>query len=157
MRHRCRGWGGGGGKSFCIFFFLFSVSGSLSQHQYRDSLFAWPTCRACQGEMLGLRHAARPQERRGRRPAPLLNPAERGPPDGAEAELRDDVAASDGARFAASVVVIRQGNEAGLFCSDAGGLLDVLAAAVGADGPATDCPASGTVTFMVRLKNKNLN
>ena len=67
------------------------------------------------------------------------------------------VRASNGARFEASVMAIRQGNGADLFCSDAGGLLDVLAAAVGADGPATDCPASGTVTFMVRLKNKNLN
>ena len=122
-----------------------------------DSLFVWPTCCACPEEMLGLRHAARPQERWGRRPAPLLNPAEQGPPVGAEAELRDDVAASNGARFEASVMAIRQGNGADLFCSDAGGLLDVLAAAVGADGPATDCPASGTVTFMVRLKNKNLN
>ena len=93
-------------------------------------------------EMLGLCHVMRPQEKLGRQPAPLLNPAEQGPPSCAEAELRDDVAASDGAWFAASAVVIRQGNEAGLFCNNAGGLLDVLAAAVGADGPAT-APRAG--------------
>ena len=64
-------------------------------------------------------------------PAPLLNPTERGTPGGAKAELRDIVAASDWARCEASVVVIRKGNEADLFCNDAGGPLDIFSVAVG--------------------------
>ena len=51
--------------------------------------------------MLGLRHATHLEERRGLPLAPQFNPAERGPPGSAEAELRDNIAASDGARFAA--------------------------------------------------------
>ena len=73
----------------------------------------------CRASLLGLR------------PAPLLNPTERGTPGGAKAELRDIVAASDWARCEASVVVIRQGNEADLFCNDAGGPLDIFSVAVG--------------------------
>ena len=54
----------------------------------------------------------------------------------AEEELRELAAASDETRFAASAVVIRQGDEGDLFCIVEAGALDVLAAALGADGPA---------------------
>ena len=71
---------------------------------------------------------------RGLRPAPLLNSMERGTPGGAggaKAELRDIIAASDLARCKGSVEVIRQGNEADLFCNDAGGPLYIFSVAVG--------------------------
>ena len=70
-------------------------------------------------------------------PAPLLNPTERGTPGGAKVELWDIIAASDWARCEASVVVIRQGNEANLFWNDARGPLDIFLVAIGANDPAS--------------------
>ena len=62
---------------------------------------------------------------------PTAHSTERGTPGGAKAELRDIIAASDLARCKGSVEVIRQGNEADLFCNDAGGPLDIFSVAVG--------------------------
>ena len=62
---------------------------------------------------------------------------ERGTPGGAKAELRDIVAATDWARCEGSVVVIRQGNEADLFCNDVGGPLDIFSVAVSTNDPAS--------------------
>ena len=66
-------------------------------------------------------------------------------------ELRRLVAAFDEARFAASAVVIRQGGEGYLFCVVEAGSLDVLAAAVGADGPAASPRVGSRSAPRVRL------
>ena len=93
-----------------------------------DFLFVCPTCRLTRVDVVTSMCCA---SSRGLQPAPLLNSTERGTPGGAKAELRDIIAASDLARCKGSVEVIRQGNEADLFCNDAGGLLDIFSVAVG--------------------------
>ena len=129
------------GESFCIFFFLFSVSGSLLQNQLRFLVCVCPTCCSPRVDVVASTCCA---SSRGLQPAPLLNSMERGTPGGAKAELRDIVAATDWARCEGSVVVIRQGNEADLICNDVGGPLDIFSVAVSTNDPASTTLPVGT-------------
>ena len=120
-----------------MYFFFYFLFRAVFYKINCDFLFVCPTCPLPRVDVVTSMCCA---SSRGLRPAPLLNSMEEGTSGGAKAELRDIVAATDWARCEGSVVVIRQGNEADLFCNDVGGPLDIFSVAVSTNDPASTTP-----------------